>query len=103
MTKKIDIKPLGDRVLVQPLDDNDRQGKTKSGIIIPDTVDREKSERGLVVAVGEGRRSDDGKIIPLAVKKGQTVIFSKYGRDEVKLGEEEYFIVSEANILAILN
>lgn len=100
MSNKINIKPLGDRVLVEPLDNEGE--KTKSGIIIPDTVSKEKSEQGKVVAVGEGRRNDDGKLIPLTVKKGQKVIFSKYGPDEVKIGDKEYFIISEANILAII-
>ena len=97
---KINIKPLGDRVLVEPLDNESE--KTKSGIIIPDTVSKEKSEQGRVVAVGEGRRNDEGKLIPLAVKKGQKVIFSKYGPDEVKIDGKEYFIISEANILAVI-
>src|SRR3989344_2108744 len=97
---KINIKPLGDRVLVEPLDNESE--KTKSVIIIPDTVSKEKSEQGWVVAVGEGRRNDEGKLIPLAVKKGQKVIFSKYGPDEVKIDGKEYFIISEANILAVI-
>lgn len=100
MSSKINIKPLGDRVLVAPLDDSSE--KTKSGIIIPDTVSKEKSEQGKVIAVGEGRRTDDGKLIPMSVKKGQTILFSKYGPDEVKVDGKEYFIISESNILAIL-
>lgn len=94
------IKPLGDRVLVEPLTSDAE--KTKSGIIIPDTVSKEKSEEGKVVAVGEGRRGEDGKLIPVAVKKGQRVLFSKYGPDEIKVDGKEYYIISEANILAII-
>lgn len=100
MSSKINIKPLADRVLVEPLDEANE--KTKSGIIIPDTVSKEKSEQGKVVAVGEGRRTDEGKLIPMSVKKGQKILFSKYGPDEVKVDGKEYFIISESNILAIL-
>jgi chaperonin GroES len=96
------IKPLGDRVLVEPLSAEEKGGVTKSGIIIPDTVDKERPEQGKVIEVGEGRMGDDGKVIPLKVKKGQTVIFSKYGPDEIKIDGREYLIVNEANILAII-
>ncbi len=102
MSTKINVKPLGDRVLVEPVDEKETGSKTKSGIIIPDTVDRERSEQGTIVAVGEGKRNDEGKIIPLSVKKGQKVIFSKYSKDEIKIGDKEYFIVGESNILAIV-
>lgn len=98
---KITIKPLGDRVLVEAIDLENSE-KTKSGIIIPDTVSKEKSEQGKIIAVGEGKRTDDGKLIPMSVKKGQKILFSKYGPDEVKVDGKEYFIISEANILAIL-
>lgn len=98
--KKIKIKPLGDRVLVEPLDTSVE--KTKFGIIIPDTAKKERGEQGLVVAVGEGKRDSNGKLIPLSVKKGQKIIFSKYGPDEIKVGDQDYFIISEANILAII-
>jgi len=96
------IKPLGDRVLVEPISAEDRGAKTKSGIIIPDTIDKEKPEEGTVVAVGPGRVGDNGKLIPIGIKKGQKVIFSKYGPDEVKIGDKEYYILSESNILAVI-
>ncbi len=103
MTKtSINIKPLGDRVLVEPLSDEEREKTTKLGIVIPDTVEKEKSERGRVIAVGPGKMTDEGKLIPLSVKKGQIVIFSKYGPDEIKVGNKEYYIIKEENILAIL-
>ena len=98
----INIKPLGDRILLEPLRDEEREGKTKSGIVIPDTVEKEKSERGKVIAVGPGRVTDDGKLIPMTVKKGQKVIFSKYGPDEIKIQDKEYYIIKEENILAII-
>ena len=94
------IRPLGDRVLVKPEMAGDE--RSPSGIIIPDTARKEKPERGEVVAVGEGKRTDKGELIPLRVKKGDTIIFSKYGYDEVKIGDEEFYIVTESNILAIV-
>ncbi len=100
--KNINIKPLGDRVLVEPLSDEEREKTTKLGIVIPDTVEKEKSERGKIIAAGPGRMTDQGKLIPLSVKKGQTVIFSKYGPDEIKVGDKEYYIIKEENILAVL-
>lgn len=99
---KINIRPLADRVLVEPLSDQEREEKTKLGIVIPDTVEKEKSEKGKVIAVGPGRFTDEGKVIPLAVKKGQTVLFSKYGPDEIKVGGKEFYIIKEDNILAVI-
>ena len=101
MSSKINIKPLGDRVLVEPLLE-DSEGKSKHGIIIPETVSKEKAEKGLILAVGEGRLTDQGKLLPPRVKKGQKVIFSKYGPDEVKVGDKEYLIAKEEDILAII-
>lgn len=98
-TKDGKILPLGDRVLIKPISMDEK--KTPSGIIIPDTVDKEKPEQGIVIAVGEGKY-DDGKLIPVSVKKGQKVVFSKYGYDEIKIDGEEYYILEEKNILAIV-
>lgn len=95
------IAPLGDRVLILP--DTEISGKeTPGGIFIPETVDREKPQRGKVIAVGPGKRGDDNEIIPVGVKIGQRVIFSKYGYDEVKIDGTEYYLVSESSILAVL-
>ena len=94
------IKPLADRVVVSPLDGKDTT--TASGIIIPDTVSKEKPEQGLVIAVGEGRLTDDGKRVPIEVKVGDTVLFSKYGPDEVTVDGEEYYVLGESSILAII-
>ncbi|GMQ95153.1 MAG: co-chaperone GroES [Patescibacteria group bacterium] len=101
-THKNKITPLGDRVLVKPVS-ADESKKTESGIIIPETVDKEKPEQGEVLAVGEGRVTDEGKVIPVKVKLGDTVIFSKYGPDEIKVDGEEYYIIGESSILAIVN
>ncbi len=96
------VRPLGDKVLVKT-DKDFNQVKTKGGIIIPDTIDKERPEEGMVMAIGEGRRLDNGQLMPLKVKKGDRIIFSKYGPDEIKIDDEEYLIVSESNILAIID
>lgn len=103
MAKNIAIRPLGDRVLIEPISGEMSDSKTKSGIIIPDTVSKERPEQGVVIAVGEGRVTDDGKLIPVKLKKGQTVIFAKYGPEEIKVDGKEYLIVSESNILAVID
>ena len=92
------IKPLGDRVVIQPL----KEEKKKGGIILPDTVDKERQEMGKVVAVGPGR-IEGGKRIPLEVKKGDIILFTKYGPSEVKVDGKEYLIAEEKDILAIIN
>lgn len=99
--KKRAIKPLGDRVLVRGMGEEPGK-KLSSGIIIPETASKERPERGKVVAVGEGRLTDEGKLVPLRVKVGDVVIFSKYGPDEVKVDGVEYYILREENILAIV-
>ena len=96
------IKPLGDRVVVRPLTDSEAGTTSPSGIIIPDTAKKEKPEQGIVIAVGQGKWDEDGeKRLPLEVKIGDRVIFSKYGYDEVKIDNKEYFIVGESSILGI--
>lgn len=98
------IRPLGDRVVVRPLTPEEAGTISKAGIIIPDTVSKEKPEQGIVVAVGEGKWDEDGtKRIPMSVKAGDRVLFSKYGFDEVKVGGEEYFILSESSVLAVIS
>ena len=100
-TKKFSLSPLGDRIVVRP---SEKEGEKKlaSGIIIPETIDKEKPAKGSVVAVGPGKY-EEGKRIPMQVKIGDTVLFSKYGYDEVKIGEQEYYILSESSILGIIN
>ena len=98
------IKPLSDRVVVRRLTDEETGTKSASGIIIPDTVSKEKPEQGMVVAVGEGKWEEDGeKRIPMDVKVGDRIVFSKYGYDEVKIGGEELYIVSASSILGIIS
>ena len=98
--KFMNIKPLDDRVLIEP---NSQEEKTKSGIVLPDTADKEKPEQGKVVAVGPGRMDSNGKHIPMTVKIGDVVLFTKYGPSEVKVDKKEYLIAKEEDILAILS
>jgi chaperonin GroES len=92
------IKPLGERVLVEPL----KEGEVnKGGIIIPDSA-KEKPQEGKVIALGTGKLDDDGKKIPFNVKVGDTVLMPKYGGTEVKMGGKEYQIMREEDILAII-
>lgn len=101
-SSKSGVQPLGDRVLLKPLTAEEAGQTTSFGIIIPETVDKEKPEQGTVIAVGPGKRGDDNELIPMQVHVGDKVMFSKYGYDELKVSGEEYYIVSESNILAIL-
>lgn len=104
--KKKGISPCGDRVLIRPFTEEAlrrAEGKTPSyGIIIPDTVTKEKSAQGKILAVGEGKWID-GKLMPIRVKVGDTVIFSKYGYDEVQQDGEELYLLKEDAILAVIN
>lgn len=95
----MNIKPLSDHILIEPVREEE---KTKAGIFLPDTASKEKSEEGKVVAVGPGKMTDDGKIIPMSVKPGDKVLFTKYGPNEIKVDNKEYLIATEADILAII-
>jgi len=95
----MNIQPLGDRVLLEPISSEE---KTKSGIVLPDTAEKERPEQGKVIAVGTGKALDDGSLKPLELKKGDTVLFSKYGPTEIKIGTKEYLIAKEEDILAII-
>src|SRR3990167_7977047 len=97
----VGVTPLGDRVLVLPFDKNEK--KSASGIIIPETVDKERPDQGTVIAVGPGKYNEDGELMPMSVKVGQKVIFSKYGPDEIKISDKEYYVISESNILAVID
>jgi chaperonin GroES len=95
----VTIKPLEDRIVVRPLD---AEQTTASGLVIPDTA-KEKPQEGEVIAVGPGRFDDEGeKRIPLDVKVGDTVLFSKYGGTEVKYNAEDYLILSARDVLAVV-
>lgn len=98
--EKFSILPLGDRIVVKPADKND-MSKSPSGIIIPDSASKEKPARGTVMAVGPGKY-ENGAREPMTVSEGDTVLFSKYGFDEVKVADEEYYILSESSVLGII-
>ncbi len=95
---ELNLRPLGERVIVRALPQEER---TKSGIYLPDTA-KEKPQQGEVVAVGKGKVTDDGKTIPMNVKAGDKVLYGKYSGTEVKLDGEEFLIIKESEILAIL-
>jgi chaperonin GroES len=97
-TKSKTIKPLEDRILVRP---EEGEETTASGIVIPDTA-KEKPQEGTVLAVGAGKRSDAGDIIPMDVKEGDKVIYSKYGGTEIKLDGEDLLILSARDVLAVV-
>ena len=93
------VKPLGDRVLIQP---EDRETTTASGLVLPDTA-KEKPQEGTVLAVGSGRVNDEGTTIALEIKEGDKVLYAKYAGTELRLDDEDYLIVSERDVLAIIS
>jgi len=95
----VNIKPLGDRVVIKPIE---KEEMTKSGIVLPDTA-KEKPQEGEVIAVGEGRMLENGEKVDLSVKVGNKVIYAKYAGTELKRDDQEYLIISEKDILAIVN
>jgi chaperonin GroES len=97
---KINITPLGDRVLIKPEINDGKEKKSAAGIIIPVGADEDKVDRGTVIALGEGRVDSKGDLVPMNVKVGNKVLF-QWG-DKVKIDGEEYFVVSETSILAII-
>jgi chaperonin GroES len=100
---EVNIKPLADRVVVRPLTEEEAGTKSASGIILPESAKKEQAGEGVVVKVGAGKWDEDGeKRIPIEVKEGDRVVYSKYGFDEVKIDDKEYFIVGEASILAVI-
>lgn len=93
------LTPLGDHIIVKGLD---KEEVSKAGIILPETVDKEKPERGKVVAVGPGKLLENGSRAAISVKVDDVVVFKKYSPDEIKLGKEEFLVISESDILAIV-
>jgi len=94
----VKVRPLGDRVLVKPIEKADEK---KSGIIIPDTA-KEKPQEGLVVAVGKGKTSDEGKLVPMEVKSGDKILYGKYSGTEIKIDNADHLILHQDDILGIL-
>jgi len=95
----MNIRPLGDRVIVKALAEDE---VTASGIVLPDTIDKEKPEQGEVIAVGPGKRLDSGEIAPMSIKVGDKVVFRKYSADEIKVNNEEVLVVNESDIVGII-
>ena len=95
---KVKIQPLGDRVLLQPIEQKEMK---KGGIIIPDTA-KEKPQEGKVVATGKGKLTEDGKVLPMDVKAGDKILYGKYSGSEIKIDDEEYLIMHQDDILGIL-
>ncbi len=92
------IKPLSNNIIIAV----EKETKTRSGILLPDTVEKERPEAGKVIAVGPGKKTSSGKVIPLDVKVGDEVLFTKYGPSEIKVEEKEYLVAKEEDILAII-
>jgi len=95
---KVKIRPLGDRIVVEPLE---AEEKTKGGIILPDTA-KEKPQEGKVVAVGKGKIGEDGKPVSMEVKVGDKVLYGKYSGTEITIDDKEYIILKEEDILAVV-
>lgn len=95
----MNIKPLADYVLIEPIKEEE---KTLSGILLPQTIEKEKPEQGKIIAIGSGKKNKEGQIIPLEVKVGQKVLFTKYGPNEIKIENKKYLIAKEEDILAII-
>jgi chaperonin GroES len=93
------LKPLFNNVIIKA---SPKEEVTKSGIVLPDTVDKEKPEKGEVVAVGSGKVLDNGQVLKMSVKVGDQVMFKKYSPDEVKVDGQEYLVLSESDIIAII-
>ena len=93
------IEPLNDKVVIKPLS---QEEVTASGIVLPDTVDKEKPMQGEVIAVGPGKYDEDGKRMPMSVSVGDKVLFTKYAPDEVEIDDEEYLVIDEDKILGIV-
>ena len=93
------LKPLNDHVIVEPITEDK---VTKSGIVLPDTVDKEKPEKGKVIAVGDGKIMENGQRLKMSVKIGDKVMFKKYSPDEVKIDGKDYLVIREEDIIAII-
>jgi len=93
------LKPLNDKVIVKPIQEDE---KTKAGIVLPDTAEKEKPEKGEIVAVGPGKLLENGSRAPMSVKVGDKVIFKKYSPDEIKIDKEEFLVIDEGDIIGII-
>ena len=95
----MNIKPLSNNILIEPIK---QEQKTETGILLPDTVEKQRPEQGKVIAVGPGKKTSSGKIIEMNVKPGDVVLFTKYGPNEIKINNKEYLIAKQDDVLAIV-
>lgn len=93
------LRPLGDRVIVKPAA---KEEMSKAGIILPDTIDKERPEQGEVVAVGPGRALENGSRAAMSLKVGDKIVFKKYSPDEVKVGDAEFLVIAESDVMAVI-
>ena len=95
----MNLRPLGDRVIVKPVA---KEEMNKAGIILPDTIDKERPENGEVIAVGPGRLMENGSRAPMSLKVGDKIVFKKYSPDEVKIDDKEYLVIAESDVMAVI-
>ncbi|MDE2097253.1 MAG: co-chaperone GroES [Patescibacteria group bacterium] len=95
----MNLKPLSNHIFLEPLEE---EKKTKSGIVIPDTVEKERPMKGKVLAIGPGRLNEKGERVQMSVKVGDTVLFKKYGPDEIEIDEKKYLVGDEDDVLAVI-
>lgn len=93
------LRPLGDRVIVKPAA---KEEMSKAGIILPDTIDKERPEQGEVIAVGPGKLLENGSRAPMSLAIGNKIVFKKYSPDEVKVDDQEYLVISETDVMAVI-
>lgn len=96
---KLKLKPLNDKVIIKPIQEDE---VTKAGIVLPETAEKERPEKGEVIAVGPGKLLENGSRAPMSVKVGDKVIFKKYSPDEIKIDKEEYLVIDESDIIGII-
>lgn len=99
---EVNIKPLGDKVVIRPLTDEEAGSASASGIIIPDSAAKDKNDQGIIVAVGPGAKDEDGKRMDMEVKVGDRVLFKSWA-EKMKIEKEEYWIISESDILGVIS
>jgi chaperonin GroES len=95
----MNFKPLSNHVFLEPLEE---EKTTKSGIVLPETAEKEKPVKGKVLAVGPGKRNDKGELVPMSIKVGDIVLFKKYGPDEIEIDDKKYLVGDEDDILAVI-
>lgn len=95
----MNLRPLNDRLIVKPVS---KEEVSASGLIIPDTASKERPEQGEVIAIGAGKMKEDGTVLPMSVKVGDRIVFKAYAPNEVKMGNETYLVLSESDVLAVV-